>query len=74
MTGLEVLREEMLKAGATRQQVESKTVALVISSLTHMDYQVLFDLEKDIKEAKLGIYKHPLAPPIILLWQERIVL
>ena len=52
MTGLEVLREEMLKAGATRQQVESKTVALVISCLTHMDYQALFDLEKDIKEAK----------------------
>ena len=52
MTGLDVLREEMLKAGATRQQVESKTVALVISCLTHMDYQKVFDLEKDIKKAE----------------------
>lgn len=49
MTGLEALREEMLKAGATRQQVESKTVVLVVSCLTHMDYQVIFDLEKDVK-------------------------
>ena len=55
MTGLEVLREEMLKAGATRQQVESKTVALVVSCLTHMDYQVIFDLEKDVGAMKCKI-------------------
>lgn len=55
MTGLEVLREEMLKAGATRQQAESKTVALVVSCLTNMDYRVIFDLEADVEVMKCKI-------------------
>ena len=57
MTGLDLLKHEMLKRGATKAQVESKILPMVLDIISEDDkggaYKRLDEVEKKIKEKEL---------------------
>lgn len=57
MTGLDLLKQEMLKRGATKAQVESKILPMVLDIISEDDkggaYKRLDEVEKKIKEKEL---------------------
>lgn len=54
MTGLEALREEMIKRGCTKQQAESKAVAVVLDIVagTGSAYSDIYSAEKKLAELR----------------------